>query len=467
MSDSKQLSENKMVVFNVLSTVIIAGINFFTIPVFTRLLDTSGYGLVNIYTAWVQISTILVGLKIDGTIGSASSNLPSKEHGPYQYSITVLALLVFAAAFILVLVFVNPLSDLLEMNTLLVICMMLQSIGALIVLVFSMRFIFRKEAHLNFMMSVGICVLTTVLSIILVCVVFPGPDAYYGRVIGLSLPNFLVGIGLFVYLFIRYRKSFSFSYWKFCLPLSIPLIFHALSQIVLAQTGKIVIQHVYDDSLAGVYSIAVVIVMLLNSIYSALNNAFVPFMYDDLSGKSTEGVKQRHFNNYFLEFTLGTIAFAMVAPEILKLMSTEAYWGSLSILPPLIVGQYCVFLYSFPVNYELYMMRTRTIAVGTIVAAVLNLVLSVTLIPAWGMWGAALATLVAYFFLFFFHFCIARFMLGDRNYSAWKFGVGLIAVICAAALYYPLADMAVIRWALGIVFLAVVVFKIARTRQIF
>lgn len=467
MFSSKRLSENKMVVFNVLSTVIVAGINFFTIPIFTRLLDTSGYGLVNIYTAWVQIATVLVGLKVDGTIGSASANLPENDQGPYQYSVSILAIVVFGALFGLTIIFLDPLSRLLEMDRLLVVCMMLQSIGSLLITICSMRFIFRKEGQNNFAMAVGLCIVTTVLSIVLVCVVFPGPDAYYGRVIGLAVPNLLIGFAAFAFLCRKYARMFSVSYLKFCIPLALPLIFHSLSQLVLSQTGKIVIQHVFDDSVAGIYSIAVVVVMLLNTIYGALNNAFVPFMYDDLAGKNSEEIKQRHFNNYFWEFTAGTVSFAMVSPEILKLMATEAYWGSLAILPLLVIGQYCIFLYSFPVNYEFFKMRTKSIALGTLLAAAINLILSLLLIPPYGMWGAALATLIAYLCLFVFHFCVARFLLGDRNYAAWKFVAGLVIVIGVSLLYYPLADMSTVRWGIGVLVLAGIGVRIFKTRQIF
>ena len=456
-----------MVLFNVLSTVIIAGINFFTIPIFTRLLDTAGYGLVNIYTAWVQISTVLVGLKVDGTIGSASANLPEEDQGPYQYSVSILALVFFAVLFGVALVFLEPLSRLLEMDSVLIICMMLQSIGSLLITLCSMRFIFRKEGQYNFAMSVGLCVSTTVLSIVLVCVVFPGTDAFYGRVIGLTIPNLIIGIVVFVALCHKYARGFRLSYWRFCIPLALPLIFHSLSQLVLSQTGKIAIQHIFDDSIAGIYSIAVVVVMLLNAIYGALNNAFVPFMYDDLAGKNSEETKQRHFNNYFCEFTIGTIAFVMISPEILKLMSTEAYWGSLGILPLLVIGQYCIFLYSFPVNYEFYKMRTKSIAVGTLLAAIVNVILSVILIPSHGIWGAAIATLVAYLCLFVFHFCVARFMLGDRNYAAWKFGAGLLLVTAMSLMYYPLSDLAIVRWSIGLVALLAIAAKVVKTRQIF
>jgi O-antigen/teichoic acid export membrane protein len=463
----KQLSENKMALFNILSTVIVAGINFITIPIFTRVLDTSGYGIISIYTAWVQICTIFIGLKADGSIGSAKANLKQDEQDSYHFSILVLSLVPFAVIMLLTVIFLDPLSQLLSMDSILVLLMVLQSFGAFVVSLFNMRFIFEKEAQKNFLVSVSLCLLTTFLSLFLIQFVFTGTDGYLGRAYGLMVPNLLLGIGLFVSLAFSKKVHLDTKYWKFCLLLSVPLIFHGLSQLVLSQTGKIAIQQYYDNSLAGIYSIAVTIVSLLNSIYTALNNAFVPFMYDDLAGKTSEEIKQRHFRNYFLLFTLGTCAFAMMAPEVLRIMSTEAYWSATEILPYLTIGQYCVFIYSFPVNYEFYKMKTRSVAVGTILAAALNIVLAIALVPSYGMYGAAIATMISYLALFVFHFTIARYMLGDHNYSARYYVAGLAAVVAFSFLYYPLEGLVIVRWALGIVILAALGVRTLKTRTIF
>ena len=463
----KQLTENKMALFNIASTAIVAGINFFTIPVFTRMLDTAGYGVVNIYVAWVQIFTVLVGLKADGSVASAKANLPEEEQDSYHLSILVMSTLFFVAIFAGCMLFLGPLSVALSMDSGLVVCMLVQSFGAFVISLFNVRFIFRKQAQLNFAVSVGLCVATTALSIVLIFAVFTGNDAYWGRVVGLVVPNALLALGLYVYLAASGRGKVKVGYWRFCLALTLPLIFHGLSQLLLAQTGKIAMQQFWGDSAAGVYSIAVVIVTLMAAIYNALNNAFVPFMYDDLAGKTGEGVKQRHFRNYMTMFTLGSCAFALLSPEILKLMSTDAYWGSIPTLPMLVIGQYCVFLYSFSVNYEFYRMKTKSVALGTILAAALNIALCLALVPTLGMMGAAAATMAAYIGLFLFHLLIARYRLGDRNYPVWAYFAGLGAVAAACLLCYPLADAWILRDALGALLLVVAVVRMVSERAIF
>lgn len=463
----KQLSENRMALFNIASTVLVAGINFLTIPIFTRVLDTEGFGIINIYTAWVQVCTVFVGLKADGSIGSAKANLPENEQDSYQLSALALGLLSFLVVFAILIIFMPFFSALLDMEPLLVVAMALQSLGMFVVALFSMRFIFRKQAQKNFLISVGVCFTTTVASLLLICFVFTGGDGYRGRVLGLSIPYLVVGMALSFWLILHIGPKVKLAYWKFCLMLTFPLIFHGLSQIALSQIGRISIQRIDGFAAAGVYSIAVTVVSVLNSIYTALNNAFVPFMYDDLAGKTDEKIKQRHFKNYFLLFTLGTCAFSLMSPEILKILSTEDYWGAVLLLPPLIIGQYCIFLYSFPVNFEFYSMRTRSIALGTALAALLNLVLALIFTPVLGMMGAAIATMCAYLALFLFHFLIARYVLGDRNYPLFAFAAGLAVVVLASVLCYPLDGLPIVRWVSGVILLAIVIRRIIKNRAIF
>jgi O-antigen/teichoic acid export membrane protein len=461
-------SESVLASYNILATVITAGIAFFTIPVFTRLLDTSSYGTYSLYNTWVQIFAIFVGLRAEGSVGPAQANLPEDEQDAYQFSVLLMSCVSFTAFLLLAILFGGAISEPLGITPELLVCVVVQSYGVFLVNFFNMRYIFKKQARRNFVISVLVAVSTTSLSIVLILLTPPSIDPYWGRVIGYMLPYVAIGVSLFVTFARKQRASeFSTAYWRFCLPLTIPLIFHGLSLLILAQSDQVIIKQFYDASAVGIYSLAVTISNLLNSIYRALNNAYVPFLYEDFAGKSAPGVKERHFDNYMRIFTTGTCAFLMLAPEVLKIMSDPSYWPAISVLPMLIVGQYCVFLYSFPVNYEFYRRQTRTVAFGTVCAAILNIVLNYAFIPSMSYYGAALATMVSYVGLFAFHYCSARFMLGDHNFPLRKYLLGAACVGAAVAIYYPLRDLVVARWAIGLALVVLMFGGIIRRRTIF
>ena len=45
-------NKNKIAFFNFLSNILLRGISIFTAPVFSRLLGTSGYGILSVYNIW-------------------------------------------------------------------------------------------------------------------------------------------------------------------------------------------------------------------------------------------------------------------------------------------------------------------------------------------------------------------------------------------------------------------------------
>lgn len=168
-----------------------------------------------------------------------------------------------------------------------------------------------------------------------------------------------------------------------------------------------------------------------------------------------------------IAFTGITVSFVMISPEIITLMTASDYWGAVNIVPVLAIGGYCVFLYSFPVNYEFYLRKTGSIAAGTASAALLNIVINLQLIPRLGAFGAALGTSFAYILLFIFHFSIARYVYDNRSYPFWRYIIGLLVVIGISGLYYLCLDLVWVRIAIAIVSSCVVIRNVLVKRTIF
>lgn len=459
-------SENSQAIFNILATGIIGGINFITLPIFTNLLGTEGFGEVSLYLAWVQILTLFVGLQASGTFSSASVAFSLEEQASYQKSILCLSLVSFCLIGGLCLVFMDPMGGLLGLSVPLYLCMMAQSVGASCMSIFTNRYIFSKHAQKNFCISVLLCVATTVGSIALILLPL-GFDPVVGRALGLAIPNVAIAAFLSVPLLLSGAEKLDVKYWKFCLPLCIPLVFHCLGHVVLGQTDKVMLQgYGYGYAVVGVYSLGVTVAQIVSVIYSSLNSSFVPFMYDDLKSNDVSSLGLR-CKRYIKFFTAGTIAFLLLGQDIVSLLSGPEYAQAMEVVPLLVVGCYFVFCYSFPVNFEFYLRKTTSIAFGTGVAAILNIGLNVLLIPQFGMVGAASSTVVAYGFLFAFHSVIANRM-GARQRMPYKMLlIGLFLVIgFAVFVMTPLAD-GVIRLCLAAVALAFMLYCLLKEKALF
>lgn len=467
LSTSK--STNQLAFFNILGPVILNGVNFFTVPIFTRLLGTENYGIISLYTTWVQVLTIIMGIQTCGSIAMARVHIEENERDSYYSSILSLSCLVSAFVTVLILIFIDPISEFMQFNHIAVILILVQSFGAYIISFATMKFIHHKQAVLNFIVSVVVTLVSIVLSLVLIINIDKFEDRYWGRIIGYVIPNAIVGLVLGVIIFAKGRKGFSKEYWAFCLPLCLPLVFHNLSQILLAQSDRVMLQKLLNDTSAvGIYSFIFNFVHIINIIYNALNNTWVPLYYDHLKDNELDQVHKRS-KNYIALYTILTMGFMLLSPEVVKVFSSEEFWSGTELVPIMTVAYYMVFLYSFPVNFEFYHKKTSIIAVGTCLAAVVNIVANYFMIPIWGIRGASLATMFSYMMLFFFHHIIAKFLIEDAvyHYKVITFIPGMIAVAATCAAFYLFLDYWYIRWIIGAILGVYILLRMYKQKSIF
>lgn len=462
-------SANQLAFFNILGPLILNGVNFFTVPIFTRLLGTENYGIISLYSTWVQILTILMGMQTCSTISTARVHIDEKEHNAYYSSILSLSCLFSAIFTLLIVVFINPISAFLQFDKIIVLLMVVQSFGAYVVSFASMKFIHHKQAHLNFLVSVAVTLLSVAISLVLIMNTERFEDRYWGRIVGYVVPNIGIGVILAILIFAKGKTGYSKKYWSFCLPLCLPLVLHSLSQIILAQSDKVMLQKLLDDNGAvGIYSFVFNFVHILNVIYSALNNTWVPLYYDHMKSNENEDI-QRRSKNYIALYAVLTMGFMLLSPEVVKLFASEDFWSGTTLIPVMAISFYMVFLYSFPVNYEFFYKQTRIIAFGTCMAALVNIVANYFMIPVWGIFGASFATMISYIMLFVFHHIMAKFVVKDAvyHYKMRIFLPGLIAVVATAGLFYLLLDYWYVRWLIGAAMGVYMLIRIYKQKSIF
>lgn len=458
---------NTVAFFNILGPVILNGINFFTIPIFTRILGTENYGLYTIYYTWVNTFTILVGLQVMGTIGVANVRLKQEDLKKYYSSILTIVLLAFAVIMAVMLFIMPWAAAYLGMSKQMIILMMFHALGMAFVNFATMRYTYEKKAHLTFSISVFVAILGVVLSLILLNGEYAEGTLYYGRAYGAAVPYLILGAVIFIVYMVQGHTLYSKEYWKFCLPLCLPMVFHGLSQLILAQADKVMLQAMMSDSIVGIYSFTYSFGHVTNIIYNAFNNTWVPFYYDDIKEGRIEKIHKRS-KNYIFVFTALSVGFMLLAPDVIKLFAQEEFWSGIYLIPIFVLANYMMFLYSFPVNYEFYHKKSIHIAIGTSAAAVVNCILNYILIPIIGMAGAAVATLIAYILLWIFHHLVSKYIIRQGyHYKIREFLPGLSVMVIFAVLVVLLQDYIVVRWALAAVVGVLGLRHLIKTKSIF
>ena len=444
-------NKNKIAILNFLSNLLLRGISIFSAPVFSRLLGTSGYGIVSVYNVWTRILGVLLPMQSNQTIVNAKVEFSEQEQERYQSSILTMSLTGFAVAAVVCALFLRPISSLIKLPGILIFLMLLQAFGNFATSFAGSKYTYEFKAGRNFFMSIGITLASLGLSLVLV-LSLPQENRYLGRIWGNVIVYAGLGAILTVGILRRGRSYFRPEYWKFCLVLAIPMVFYSLSDMFLAQSDQIMLQSMLDSTSVGLYGLAYTFCNVLFSIFHSLNNTWVPFFFEDMKNGEHEKVHISAIN--FLElFTILAMGFVLLAPEVFRIYARRDFWGGMNLIPLFSAGYYLNFLCTFPVNFEYYHMKHKVLATITISCAVVNLGLNYVLIRTFGTVGAALATTLSHLLQLTMHHVYASRVLGNGAYPyPVKMWIGYsICFLGAMAAAYLMTDLWLVRWGVGAV----------------
>ena len=455
--------QNRIAFFNILSTVVLKGSAFFTGMIFARLLGGSGYGSLKLYNISVSIVAIVFSLQTQTTLANARVEYPEEAQKGYQSSIMTLSALVFGLCTGIVLIFLKPVANLLDLQPAMVLLVLFQAFGTFCVEFLNKKNVYEFRAGWNMILSLVMTLVPLVLAIILI-LQMPYEIRYVGRVVANAATYGLVGTGICIVVLLRGKTFFRRDYWKFCLVLAIPAVFHNLSDLILNQMDSLMLNALMNTATVGYYSNAWGFANFLFILFQALNNIWCAYFFEEMKTGARESMLAKSRN--FLEvYTILACGFILLAPEVYHVYAPKEFWVATSVIPLFVSGYYVNFLCTFPVNFEYYHKKPKAVAVITVSSSVLNLVLNYLFIRAMGMAGAALATLASHCLqLTLHHLYASRLGGGDYPFPV-KLWAGYPAAFCAVlAVVFLLPEAWFIRWPLGAVLGVFLLLRIRKRR---
>ena len=253
------------------------------------------------------------------------------------------------------------------------------------------------------------------------------------------------------------KPELNLDYLKYGLKIALPLVLHSIALQILSQSDRVMITSLRNAAETGVYSLVYNLSMIATVITTSLDGIWVPWF----TGKLKER-KIREINVLAMDYvhlmTYAMVALILVGPEILKIFADQRYWEGMSIIPPIALANYMIFMYTMYVYIEHYYKKTVYITKNTLIAAGLNVILNFILIPKYGYVAAAYTTLASYFVAFILHSRYAKKIEPDI-YPLKMFALPLLHVGGAIILYYPLLNFWTLRWGILFVYLIIVLIK--------
>lgn len=443
---SDKTGENKVVKAGIGYTIgnyMLKGLSFLTVPIFSRLLSTSDYGIFNTYLAYQSIVFLFVGMALHTSLKNAKYKY--KEDFAKYNSCCILVTLLNLGIWLLLSNLIYPLyGDAVGFSRVIVNLLLLDSFGTALIQFFNVyvgldyRYSsFLKISAFNAVANMGI-------SVLLIMTVFRN-DRATGRILGNVIPVAVIACVIIWYFWRKAAPRFNIKYTKFAVSYSLPLIPHGISQVILAQFDRIMIKELIGPSQAGIYSFAYNIFSIINVTSNSLDNVWGPWFYERMEQKDYGSIK-KYSSKYAFGMLMFSVMVMLAAPELVKILGAREYWDAMYSVIPIVIGGYFMFLYTLPSSVEYYYAKTKFIAIGTGMAALINIVLNVIFIRRFGYLAAAYTTLVTYLLYFVFHYLIAWNIQKMCTFQTGRLAAYILLAVAAGVLSLVMMEYWLIRW---------------------
>ncbi len=411
-------------------------LGFISIPILTRLLTPSDYGIVSVFITYSSIFATLFTLNTYVAVGRYyyEEKDDFKEFLGTTLLINVV-LFFFSAALIIILKdkFQSWLNIDYNLLYLLFPVVGITILSSIFEQVFSPRRESKKIAIVNSLRAYIGFALTVVIILLL------NEKKYLGQIYSLVLTGIVASIYFIIqlrpYVKITFRKDLMVYIFKY----SIPLIPYFLSGIILEQFGRVMIADYTGFNDAGLFSFAYNVGALMAMVVIVTNQAWVPYYYEYMNGKNYE--KHDREMNLILRATL-VIAFALICfgYEIGYILAAKQFHEGLVMVPLIVLGfVFFQIFYIYARNFEFHR-KTVYLSVTILLSGVAVIVLNMIFIPIYGYIAAAAAASASYLLMAFLAWLVNR-LLKLRGYPVKKIFIPLFVFFAFTAVYYLLLTL--------------------------
>lgn len=406
------------------------GISMLTTPIFTRIMTDAEYGRFSVYNSWLSILQIIVSLNL--AAGVYTRGLVKNEEDQDRFSSSMLGLsttciLIWSVVYFL---FRNAINQWLELNTVLMVAMLLEIWSHAAYQFWSNR----ERVNYKYKKLVVLTLIYVILRPLLGVLCVLQVDTQH-QVEARVLTTVLVNLILFTVLYIAISKKgkqfYNKEYWLYALKFNIPLLPHYLSQMVLNQSDRLMINSICGPTETAYYSVAYTLAMVLLILNNSVSGTMNPWIYKAIKNNETHKIGKVSYGVLGLIALLNMIVVLM-APELLGILAPDSYMAAVWVVPPVTVSVYFTFLYNLFATFEYYYEKTYYVTIATVAGAVLNIVLNAVFIPKFGFVAAGYTTLVCYILYAMAHYFFMKKVTKEQMNGAVIYDARIIIGIGAA-----------------------------------
>jgi O-antigen/teichoic acid export membrane protein len=374
-------------------------VSFIMLPIYTRYLTPADYGVLEILELTVDVVSIVAGVGVLN--GFSKFYYECRTDNEKKKLISTIYILIgtfYLVACLFGVVVSSSISKFMFGSTKYSNYVLISFLNLFFMMMFHTNMYYLRTMQKS-VLFVGVSSVDLVLKLSLnILFVIKMKMGIYGILISTLLSFLLISGGMTVYTLSRIGIHYSREMANRLLRFGAPFVISGFGAFILTYSDRFFLNHYANLSSVGIYSLAYKFGFLL--MMFPVNPFMSIWLVQRFELVGKDGYEQV-FNKFLTWFSIITLSVAlftaMVVRDVLRVMSAPAFWDAYKTVPIILLAYFFQGSTDF-FNFGIYQSgKTKHVAYGTILAAVIITILSFILIPRYGSLGAALATLVAFF----------------------------------------------------------------------
>lgn len=416
-SEKTRLAKNSLIY--ALFSLLQKGFAFFLIPIYTAHLTISEYGILGIVMAAIPFFVLIAGLAIRGS--TAFFYYEYKERDK-EYLKNI-----WGTSFITIILFSVVFSCLLWLIKDFVLAYFLDNIPfypylflALISvstqpLYYYYQSILKAKQQARAASVIDFIYFVSIVALTIFFILYLDYKAD-GALLALAITNFLFFVFSLVKIYKEVNLCFDPNLLKRTLKYSLPIIPHNLASWAMNLSDRLILNSLTTLSVVGLFDIGSQLGKLINIITLGVNSAYSPWFFQQLKeSKSNKNPIAEVTHSIVLFYIVISTCISWLAPEILRLIASEAYYSAWKVVPFIAIA-FAINGFYYTFSNVFFIEKTKFLPLISGIGAIINIGLNFVLIPVYGMLGSGIACLLSkIIFTFIAYFFSQRLLLIPYN----------------------------------------------------
>lgn len=423
--------------------------------ILTHELAQSEYGVYSVFMSWTEIFEIIVTLRIYSNGYVAGLVKADKNRNEYSATLQSLNLIFICFWTLIYFIFHTLINSFTDISTQLTLLMFLSFVGTGSFGMWSSRQRADNKYKLILFATLAYGFIGPVIGALSVFV--PSQNPVNNVIVIRIILQTVIAIPFLISNYKGSTVAFNRDIAKSTLAYNIPLLPYYLSMVLLNHSDRLMIQKMDGYSEAAIYSVAYSVAMIMFIISGALNLSLQAWLFKKL--KDYDGVNRSNLiTSGLLIVSAFSVLELILAPELILIIGGRSYIQAIWVMPPITISVVVMFIYQQYVNVLFYFSKTKAIMTGSIISAVLNILLNAIFIPKFGYFAAGYTTFASYMTVLLLYLVLMKKTCKEQNieyHSFFNIKVDfaiLFALVGFTALAMVLYNLTLIRI---IVFIAI------------